>query len=374
MVCIFASVPGAEQICNFLRKTFGEKMADEKKKTYIKAKRKLTAQERKLNIYRVVTILLVVVLIIVVILWARNYFINSNAQEQYTHMQQEVNTVDVYQENETEQETETDAGEQEDIFQALEIEIPEKNLDWESLRQINKDIYAWLYIPDTNVDYPILQHPSDDTYYLNHNLDGSKGYPGCIFTQTLNSRDFDDFNTVIYGHNMKNESMFRTLHEFEDESFFMGHPYMYIYTEDEVLVYEVFAAYVSDNAHILNTNDFSSEEGFEAYLQKAYDQAKSNGWYRDGVSASNRIVTLSTCTSGINSSSQRFLVQAVLLRGDFWQSEEPDVEQDVPEIYDPFTGFDGEDAAESNQELHKTMGDDLEKLDGKVPLDATGKQ
>lgn len=349
-------------------------MADEKKKLFVKSKRQMSAQEKKLNIYRVVTLLLVVVLIIVLILWARNYFINSNAQEQYTHMQQEVNTVDVYQENEVEQETETDAEEQEDILQSLEIEVPKKNLDWESLRQVNKDIYAWIYIPDTNIDYPILQHPTYDTYYLNHNLDGSKGYPGCIFTQMLNSKDFEDYNTVIYGHNMKNGSMFRTLHEFEDESFFMSHPYVYIYTEDEVLVYEVFTAYISDNAHILNTNDFSSEEGFDAYLQETYDQARLNGWYRDGVSAANRMITLSTCVSGVNSSSKRFLVQAVLLNRDISQLTEPEEEQDIPETYDPFTGFDEENETDSDQGLHKTMGDDLEKLDGRVPLDATGKQ
>ena len=337
-------------------------------------KRKLSAQEKKLNNYRIIMIVLLAVLILVIILWARNYFITSSAEKQYDHIQQEVNTIDFYGDTQQNSEPEMEETEsEEDILTALGIEIPEKNLNWEELRERNEDIYAWIYIPDTNVDYPILQNPTNDTYYLDHNLDGSKGYPGCIFTQMLNSKDFDDYNTVIYGHNMKNGSMFRTLHEFEGEAFFMSHPYVYIYTENEVLVYEIFTAYTSDNSHILNTNDFSSEEGFASYLEKTYSQARLTGWYREGVTAANRIITLSTCTSGVNSSRKRFLVQAVLLNDPTLVITEPQ-EEDLPDIYDPFTGLGDEENNSVDQGLHKNTGDDLEKLDGESPLEATGKQ
>ena len=128
-------------------------------------------------------------------------------------------------------------------------EIPEdaallRAVDFAALQEDTcADIYAWISIPDTRIDYPVLQHPSDDTYYLNYNLDGSKGYPGCIYTERENSRDFSDFNTVIYGHNMKNGSMFHDLHSYEDESFLPDHPYVYIYTPDRVMRYRIFAAY-----------------------------------------------------------------------------------------------------------------------------------
>ncbi len=355
-------------------------MAEEKKTTtthgsssHKKHKRHLSAEEKKLNIYRIIILLLVVILIVVLVLWARNYFVTSNAEEQYSNMQQQVNTIDFVDSSfPQEPEIPETESEEEDILELLGVDIPEKNLDWESLKQTNKDIYAWIYIPDTNIDYPILQHPTYDTYYLDHNLDGSKGYPGCLFTQMLNSKNFDDYNTVIYGHNMKNGSMFRTLHYFEDESFFATHPFVYVYTEDEVLVYEVFAAYTSDNSHILNTNDFSSEAGYAAYLNKVYNQARLGGWYRDGVSEANRIITLSTCTSGKNASSKRFLVQAVLLNGDVSLTmEEENMEEETPEVYDPFTGL-GDDG--TGQGLYKNTGDDLENLEGELPLDATGKQ
>ena len=69
-------------------------------------------------------------------------------------------------------------------------------------QEINPELYAWLYIPEIGIDTPVVQHPTDDEYYLNYNLDGSKGYPGGIYTEpTYNSKDFTDRQTVIYGHN-----------------------------------------------------------------------------------------------------------------------------------------------------------------------------
>ena len=197
------------------------------------------------------------------------------------------------------------------LIKQLGIEVPKKNLDWKKLHAINPDIYAWIYIPNTEVEYPIVQHPSEDEYYLNRNLDGSFGKPGCIFTQHYNHKDFLDLNTVVYGHNMKSGRMFRSIHQFEDKKFFEENPYIYVYTEDRVLIYEVFAAYLSDDSHILNTNDLTTTEGYAHYLEKVYRESKS-GNVRDDitVTAMNRILTLSTCASRSN---QRYLVQGVLL-------------------------------------------------------------
>lgn len=87
------------------------------------------------------------------------------------------------------------------------------------MKETNPDIYAWIEIPDTNVNYPIVQSADDDSYYLNHTIDGQEGYPGSIYTEKVNAKDFSDFNTVIYGHDMKDGSMFKDLHKFEDADF-----------------------------------------------------------------------------------------------------------------------------------------------------------
>lgn len=197
------------------------------------------------------------------------------------------------------------------------VPIPEKEVDFADLQaNVNGDIYAWIYIPDTKIDYPVLQHPTDNYHYLNYNLDGSKGYPGCIYTEDYNAKDFSDPNTVIYGHNMKNGTMFAGLHRFEDSEYFEEHPYVYIYTEERLYVYEIFAAYESGNEHILYNNDFTDRDVFLKYLAKIFTDRTMNGNVRDEVevSAGNRIITLSTCVA--NRADRRYLLQGVLLEED----------------------------------------------------------
>lgn len=266
------------------------------------------------DIYKIICIILLIILIGIVAVWGYRIIVENKANSKYEEIQNTVNsaakqaeTEAVIIETETEEETETETEEVQSAF-----DIPEKNLDWASLYAENKDIYAWIYIPGTQVDYPVLQSASDDTYYLNHNIDGSYGKPGCIYTEKINSKDFTNYNTVLYGHNMKNGEMFGCLHDYEDKTFFDENPYVYVYTEEKTYVYEIFAAYTATNAHILNTNDFSTQEGFADYLDNVvYNKALTGNFRNDTrVTSDNRIITLSTCTSN---SSKRWLVQAVLV-------------------------------------------------------------
>ena len=204
-----------------------------------------------------------------------------------------------------------------EALREMGVPIPDKEVDFAALQEeTNPDIYAWIYIPDTQIDYPVLQHPTDDTYYLNYNIDGSKGYPGCIYTEKCSARDFTDPNTVLYGHNMKNGSMFAGLHKFEDSEYFAEHPYVYIYTEDGLLVYAVFAAYESGDEHILNTYDFTKESVYEKYLEDLYSTRSMNRNIREDVEVTtkDRILTLSTCIA--DKPNNRYLVQGVLLNED----------------------------------------------------------
>lgn len=214
-----------------------------------------------------------------------------------------------------------DSGEQEEPqtdpiekLREMGVPIPEKEVDIAALQEeTNADIYAWIYIPDSNIDYPVLQHPTDNSHYLNYNLDGSKGYPGCIYTENYNTKDFSDPNTVMYGHNMKNGSMFANLHKFEDSEYFEEHPYVYVYTEKGLLVYEVFAAYVSSNEHILYNHDFTNAREYGSYLDGIFETRNMNANIREDVTVTeeNRILTLSTCIA--NRPENRYLVQGVLL-------------------------------------------------------------
>lgn len=168
------------------------------------------------------------------------------------------------------------------LYESEEYDIPEKQLDFDALRrEENPHIYAWITIPGTRIDYPVLQHPEKPDYYLNHNVDGSEGYPGCIYTQPYNSRDWSDNQTVLYGHNMKNGTMF--------------------------------AAYPFSDEHLLLNYDTETTDGYEAYLQEVRRAAESRGHYDEAAAPSteDRIITLSTCIA--EKPNQRYLVQGVMV-------------------------------------------------------------
>lgn len=195
----------------------------------------------------------------------------------------------------------------------LGYDIPNKTVDIEALQENeNEDIYAWLIVPGTEIDYPVLQHPEQLDYYLDHNVDNSKGYPGCIYSQNLNSKEWDDPNTVLYGHNMKNGSMFAGLHYYEDPDFLEENQYIYIFTQNYVRVYHIFGAYEYDNRHLLLAMDTTDPAAFATYLV----EVQSLKGMRDNfleevlVSIEDHVLTLETCIA--SKSDKRYIVQAVL--------------------------------------------------------------
>lgn len=189
------------------------------------------------------------------------------------------------------------------------VEIP---IDFETLQNQNPDIYAWIQIPGTAVDYPIVQSPDDNRYYLNHTISGEQKAEGAIFTEDYNTKTFRDPNTVIYGHDMKNGSMFQSIHKYMDRSFFDTNRDITIYLPDKILHYKIFAAYLYDNRHLLLSFDFWDKEQYEEYLQEIFSMRNMNAFVDTEmeVTTEDNIITLSTCYAGI--SSQRYLVQAVL--------------------------------------------------------------
>lgn len=213
---------------------------------------------------------------------------------------------------------EGDVSDNEEELPEAVTSAPGKSLDWDELHETNPDIYAWIYVPGTSIDYPVLQHPSSNEYYLNHNLDGSYGFPGVIYTENYNSKDFTDPNTVVYGHNMDNTTMFSTLHNFRNPDMVSEPHYIYIYTEDgRTLVYEIYAAYIYPSIHLLLNFDINNDYIFEQYLRNISNMDSTSSDLANirhdiDVTVNDRIITLSTCTTD-HDSSKRFLVTGVLL-------------------------------------------------------------
>ncbi len=185
-------------------------------------------------------------------------------------------------------------------------------VDFEKLKEWNPDIYAWITVPGTNIDYPVLQKSGAedpyDNYYLEHTVDLEEGLPGAIYSQPVNQKDFMDLVTILYGHNMKNGEMFTELHEFEDKEFFEENQQIYIYTQKGTFTYEIFAAVDFSDALIPYEYDFSDNSQVQKYLE---DVKSCDGNFRENmeVSAERRILTLSTCYSGRED--RRLLIEAV---------------------------------------------------------------
>lgn len=189
-----------------------------------------------------------------------------------------------------------------------------EDIDFEALQERNPDVYAWIEVPGTKVDYPILQHADDNEYYLNHTIDHKKTIAASIYTENYNAKDFEDHHTVIYGHNMKNGSMFRTLHNFEDFDFFQENRDITIYMPDQTRRYKIFAAYTYDNRHLLFSYNWGTPEDFQEYIDDVM-AIRDFGAYIDkdmDVTGDDYVITLSTCVNS-GDSTKRYLVQAVLV-------------------------------------------------------------
>lgn len=188
------------------------------------------------------------------------------------------------------------------------VDIP---IDFEALWAINPDVYAWIEIPGTEIAYPILQHPTDDSYYLNHTIEGVEGYPGSLYTESCDAKDFSDFNTVIYGHNMKDRSMFGSLKDYRDADFLTEHREIIIYTPTEKRVYQIFAAVVYDDRYIPAVYDDDNPEDRQAFLNSLSETRDLNSQVLDevDVNTDSQILTLSTCIGG--QPNNRYLIEAV---------------------------------------------------------------
>ena len=188
------------------------------------------------------------------------------------------------------------------------LEVP---VDFEYLRQINPDIYAWIYIPGTRVDYPILQSVGEDQeFYLYHTYDGLPGAQGSVFTQDYNAKDFFDRNTILYGHDMRNEAIFGSLRNYKDEEYRRANDTIIIYTPVSIMEYRIVSVVIFDDRHLMYAFDFEDDIQFMEFIEELLDPIELIYW-SEGVeiTTDDRIITLSTCTVAWD---QRLFVIAVL--------------------------------------------------------------
>lgn len=149
-------------------------------------------------------------------------------------------------------------------------------IDFSKLQEKNPDIFAWLYVPGTGIDTPVLQSPVSDDYYKTHDVKGNEDDKGAPYTEMPNMMNMCDFNTIIHGKDSTQEEIFYGIHNFENPDFFEENREFYIYLPDNVLTYEVLAAYYDEGSDILRRHDYTTYEGCEDYLD-ALKESRSMG-------------------------------------------------------------------------------------------------
>ena len=179
---------------------------------------------------------------------------------------------------------------QEEVVTEVKQDSPlDRKVDFNRLKSINEDIIGWIYIPNTNIDYALLKGKTNDTY-IHTNYEKKYSFAGSIFLDEDNNAALTDSNTIIYGHNMKNGSMFANIKKFADHDYFMNHPEVYIYLPDgSINVYSVYSTKIIEatSDYYLKNIDYAS------YVANAKSSAKQS---RD-VDTQNGapLLLLSTC-------------------------------------------------------------------------------
>ena len=191
--------------------------------------------------------------------------------------------------------SETEGSQQSPGSQSTEAssKLAENPVNVAELHAQNPDIYSWIYIPETNVNYPVAQS-GDNAFYLEHFLDGSRISGGTLFADCSCPSDFSGKNTIIYGHNMKDGSMFALIDDYADQNFYEEHPFLYLNTPTQNYRLDIFSGFTTDPLSFVYTTAFASTEDFAAFLRSLY--AFSEIDCRTAVSPDDRIVILSTCT------------------------------------------------------------------------------
>jgi sortase B len=202
--------------------------------------------------------------------------------------------------------------------------------DFEKFAKTNTDIYAVLVVPGAGVEQPVAQSAENEPedFYLDHDINKNYLFEGTVYSQKINSKNFTDPITVLYGHNMINGNMFGDLHKFEDKAFFDKNKEFYIYTDGHKLTYQIYAATDYSNKHLLYEYNIKNPASVQSFFDASLKSSMYNSFVRKGITLTaqtgytgtaellttvpgDKVVVLSTCSNSSND--RRYLVQGVLI-------------------------------------------------------------
>lgn len=183
----------------------------------------------------------------------------------------------------------------------------EYKIDFAKLKQKNYDAIAWIKVNGTDIDFPVVKG-TDNSYYLTHNFDKEKNKAGWVFADYRNKFDGTDKNIIIYGHNMKNGSMFASLKDVIKEEWYNNenNKYIALITENENCKYQVFSVYqIETEEYYLQTNI----SNFKEFVEKIKGRSKKD--FNVDIKETDSILTLSTCA---DNTKYRVVLHAVKIK------------------------------------------------------------
>lgn len=207
------------------------------------------------------------------------------------------------------------------ISKEAQVEGFTGDIDFDALRKINPDVIGWLYYEGTLIDYPVVKGRDNDKY-LHTMFDGSYGEFGTLFADAITEDPFRQFNTIVYGHHMRNGSMFGDLRKLKDENYCFEHPRLELITPEGKFHLEIWAFLNQPaNSRIYTTNIHNKEERLE-YI----DMVREISNYTMGIDVKpeDRLVVLSTCAYEYQDA--RYMVVARMVP---WDGQKIDMSYDA---------------------------------------------
>lgn len=186
------------------------------------------------------------------------------------------------------------------------ISVP-LNVDFDLLIGQNPDTVGWVYIEGTHINYPVLQG-EDNRHYVSTLFDGSFNQAGSIFMDYRNSPRMDDVHTILYGHNMRDKSMFADILNYQQQEYYDAHPTGFYITPEKSYSFEVIAAYVASLADPAWQLDFVTEEELVSWVQDAMSRSAFQS--RIQPQPGDKVITLSTCSYEFDEA--RFVLVGIL--------------------------------------------------------------
>ena len=189
-----------------------------------------------------------------------------------------------------------------------DLPVPPVEVDFQALEQINPDVVGWLYCENTVINYPVVQ-AEDNEKYLRRLFNGAHNGAGTLFLDCMNACDFSGFKNIIYGHHMRNDSMFGTLTDYKKQAYYDEHPVFWLLTPGGNYTLELIAGYVTNASDTKTYSLPRDEESLREFVHTAIGKSTFDSGF--DMSELNNIVMLSTCSYEFNNA--RYVVIANML-------------------------------------------------------------